>query len=115
MIPFAAVSQTDTVCIPRSDAIRKLIQIERLKQDSVELVAKKQDMIELAGIANSQERTISSDLRTQITTYDLKEQNYKATIKILEKDVKKLQRKNKWTAFGGLALTAIVGGLFLFK
>jgi septal ring factor EnvC (AmiA/AmiB activator) len=114
MIPFAAVSQTDTVCIPRVDAIRKLIQIERLKQDSVELQAKKQDMIELAGIANSQETTISN-LRMQITTYDLKEQNYKNQIGILNKQVKKLQRKNKWTAFGGLALTAIVGGLFLFK
>jgi septal ring factor EnvC (AmiA/AmiB activator) len=114
MIPFAAVSQTDTVCIPRADAIRKLIQIERLKQDSVELQAKKQDMIELAGIANSQETTISN-LRMQITTYDLKEQNYKNQIGILNKQVKKLQRKNKWTAFGGLALTAIVGGLFLFK
>jgi hypothetical protein len=71
-------------------------------------------MIELAGIANSQETTISN-LRMQITTYDLKEQNYKNQIGILNKEVKKLKRKNKWTAFGGLALTAIVGGLFLFK
>jgi septal ring factor EnvC (AmiA/AmiB activator) len=114
MIPFAAVSQTDTVCIPRADAIRKLIQIERLKQDSVELQAKKQDMIELAGIANSQETTISN-LRMQITTYDLKEQNYKNQIGILNKQVKKLQRKNKWTAFGGLALSGIITALFIFK
>jgi hypothetical protein len=114
MIPYTGHSQSDTVCIPRADAIRKLIQIERLKQDSVELQAKKQDMIELAGIANSQETTISN-LRMQITTYDLKEQNYKNQIGILNKEVKKWKRKTRWAGIGGLALSGIVAGLFLFK
>jgi hypothetical protein len=49
-------------------------------------------MIELAGIANSQETTISN-LRMQITTYDLKEQNYKNQISILNKEVKKAKAK----------------------
>lgn len=98
----------------RADALKKLIQIERLKQDSVELQAKKQDVVDLTNVSNSQLTTISN-LRGQVLTYEAKEVNYKGQISILEKEVKKWKRKNKLTAISGLVLTGIITGLFIFK
>lgn len=103
-----------TIELPLSDVKRVMARVERLKVDSIELQLRKADIIDLTSVNNSQLTTISN-LRGQVLTYEAKELNYKGQISILEKEVKKWRRKNKWTAFGGIALTAIVTGLFLFK
>lgn len=88
--------------------------MERLKVDSIELQIRKAEIGDLTNINNSHLITIAN-LRTQITTYDAKELNYKNQITLLEKEVKKWKRKNKWTAVGGLVLSGVIAGLFIFK
>jgi hypothetical protein len=94
--------------MPRVDALRKLVQIERLKQDSVELIARKQDIIDLNSINTSQLTTIL-DLRTQITTFNIRVSNYEEQIEALNKDLKKEKNKRKWTSVA--AIVSTVGGI----
>jgi hypothetical protein len=95
----------DTVCIPRVDAIKKLVQIENLKADSAELVLRKQEIADL-NIYSNQQRTSIYSLQEHVKTIELRMLNYKDQAEIWEKSLKKQKAKTILTTVAGIGITA---------
>src|SRR5213595_273033 len=81
-----------TIDLPVNDVKRVMERMERLKVDSIELQLRKAELVDLNNINNSQLTTIGN-LRTQITTYEAKELNYRNQISLLEKSLRKQKTK----------------------
>jgi hypothetical protein len=105
MMTLGAASQTDTVCISRKDAIRKLVQIENLKADSAELVLRKDEIKDLTALAEQRKISIVN-LQAHVSTVELRMLNYKEQAEIWEKSLKKQKRKTILATVGGIGVTA---------
>jgi hypothetical protein len=98
-----ASSQSDTINVSRSDLIRKLIQVERLKADSAEMVRKTAEVADLNRLTQGQAITIGG---LQKTTEMLEKVNI-----VLVDENKKLKKQNKLT----LLIAGVLISLFIIK
>jgi hypothetical protein len=64
---------------------------------------------------DSTNKEINSTYQNMIGTMNQQRTILEGQITYLNKEVKKYKRKTKLASIGGLALTAIVAGLFIFK
>lgn len=108
-------SQNDTVCIPRADAIRKLVQIENLKADSAQLVLRLDEIKDLKYLSGKQDVMIKDlqdrGVNQEFRIANLQEQNYATT-----KELKKMKAKATVFKVAGIGITAgLLFAVIFFK
>lgn len=124
-IPFAGQSQTlninDTICFKVSEIQNVLIAAKQKKyadslvsvyRSDISLLSQKVQALETKDSTNKE---INNTYQAMIKTYEAKTTILENQIVYLNGQVKKYKRKTKLAAISGLALTAIVAGLFIFK
>lgn len=121
MTALEGFSQTDTICVPRKDLIKKLIQIENLKLDSLEGAQAKGEAARLQELSISKDVTIRgldahiNTLKSQVDVFAIQKLDYAnqlidkdRDIHTLEKTVRKEKRKHLLTKAAGVI---VIGGL----
>lgn len=105
---YAAKSQTtDTLCFPIPVIQKVLIDAKQKKLvDSLNTVLRSDVSILQSKIGLLQEKN-SNHLKI--------EASYQSQVNSLEKSLRKQKAKTKLTAIGGLILSGLVTGLFIFK
>ena len=119
---YVTKSQTiDTLCFPISTVQKILIDAKQKKyadslvivyRSDITLLSQKVQTLETKDSVNKE---INSTYTSMIGTMKAKTTILENEITVLNKEVKKWKRKTKFAAISGIALTAIVTGLFLFK
>lgn len=112
---------TDTLCFPVPVIQKLLIDAKQKKYADSLVLVYRSDINILSGkiqaleIKDSTNKEINSTYQAMIGTMKDQRVILENQITYLNKEVKKWKRKNTWTAVGGLVLTGIVTGLFIFK
>jgi hypothetical protein len=109
-----AFSQTDTVVLKRSDAIRVLTRLENLKADSMEHEVTKEEVIDLKNIVSSQ-RTSISNLTNHVSTLDLRISTYQMQVNDLTRAIKKQKRKTMLATISGIIVSGGLAYLLIIK
>ncbi len=108
-------SQTDTVCIPRKDAIRALTRIETLKADSAELVLRKDEIKDLMALT-SQQRVSLATLHDRTEIQESRIINLTEQRDLSIKELKKVKAKGVVFKVAGIGVTAaLTFALIFFK
>ncbi len=113
MVTYAGYSQTDTVCIPRKDAIRKLAQIENLKADSVELVIRKDELKDLNQLTDAQ-RTSIQNLTDRNTNQEFRIINLNEQTQSAIKELRKVKARAVLFKVAGIGVTMVLASLLIF-
>lgn len=112
---YGAHSQTDTVCIPRKDAIRALARIETLKADSSELAIRKDELKDLTALSD-QQRVSIKNLQEKSAVQDLRIGNLQEQKDYAVKELKKVKAKAIVFKVAGIGVTAaLTFALIAFK
>ncbi len=106
-------SQTDTVCIPRKDAIRKLAQIENLKADSAELVIRKDELKDLNQLTDAQ-RTSIKNLTDRNTNQESRIINLNEQTQAAIKELRKVKARAIVFKVAGIGVTTVLASLLIF-
>jgi uncharacterized protein YlxW (UPF0749 family) len=107
-------AQTDTVCIPRADAIRVLTRLEYLKADSMEHEVTKSEVIDLKNIVTSQRSSITN-LTNHVGTLDLRISTYQMQVNDLTRAIKKQKRKTMLATISGIIVSGGLAYLLIIK
>lgn len=115
MISSGTRSQTiDTLCFPRPVLEKVLIAAKQKKAQDTLINILRSDISTLSSIRVQLEAKDSTNKQI-ILLKDQQQEVLKGQITYLNKEVKKWKRKTRWTAIGGIVLTAATAFLFITK
>lgn len=119
---FAGRSQAiDTLCFPVSQVQKVLIDAKQKRlADSLNVILRSdisilQRQIGVYQAKDSMSQEVNRTYQSMVSTMTQQRGILEGQIGKLEKDLSKANRRTKWAAFGGLALSGIVTFLFLTK
>jgi len=109
-------SSKDTICLPNNIARALLIDAQRhdiLKSEVANLNERIKEKQTQLSLTNERDSLLIQSLKKEIILLEDQKNLLVTDNDNKEKIIKKLRRKNRWTAFAGIATT--VGAIFLFK